>query len=358
MLAARLVAMRRTRADAEQNAPGKASSSNVQVVCGQPGSPPRGDRDTTPPREAKRQRPGGDRTEEPIGILSPVVGVGRYVEIRRSSSLQGKAYETSCNLLQPLASKSGGTSAYWTQVIRDALAIRIDRAVALGLLRPLCLDSGCTSLGTCILSIKGMGVPLSPDIWIAERIDNCRRHIVRNIPEVEHAWKSLKDMGQGSGYCTKLYRPVPPAPQRRRAQRDVLIIGSPCQPFTAARDHGKDAEGGCESHPLYECTFGPGRAGVNEPGDSVVEIAQETRPHVLVVENVKMFVLPDPMTGIAPIDTLTAALRVIKTCSGDSLCLVFFYNYPVSFHLGLSYECNSPARVKCNSRSHRPTFPI
>jgi hypothetical protein len=203
----------------------------------------------------------------------------------------------------------------WVRCIRNAVATTWESRFASGLKRPLRLGLGCAGLGVCVASARHIGVPLSKDIEGCDISKDCRQFLAANCPEMSRIWASMTAHAAGRGYCERAGSFV--CERGVRASPDILICGTPCQPYTRNRDRSQDDPVfGCEAHPLYEATFGESASKASAGNGSCIELCQQLLPGVLLLENVPAFMMPDRVTGRKPIDKLLARLSLVKTQSG------------------------------------------
>lgn len=199
----------------------------------------------------------------------------------------------------------------WMRVIRSAVAFEWDGLFRQGLLRPWRVDSACTQLGTCIMSMRNLGIPLSNDIWASERKDFARDFLASNTPENSRMWGTMgaHELRRGMCYKSGSFVDVP-----SRGPRDILVCGPPCQPYSLARDHGKDPELlGCEAHTLYGDTFGGDVGGKRKTDEgSFIEMVEANPPLMIVFENTIGFGIADPKASRVPLHGLVSRLQAIQ----------------------------------------------
>jgi site-specific DNA-cytosine methylase len=214
-------------------------------------------------------------------------------------------------------SASKPSCLYWVKPQRNSVANRWEKQFTRGLLRPMRVDSLCAQLGTCLLAGVNLGIPISPDAWVCDKKLDALQFVVRNVPQVSHAWDSMAAYTRGSGFCVKSGT-MRTSPTHSRPTRDLLIFGTPCQPVSKLRNHATDEPSkGCKAHHLYSATFGDNGSAQHVPGDSALEAVEANPPDAVLFENVDAFGGPDPKTGIIPLRTFLDRLRAIRTIAGD-----------------------------------------
>jgi site-specific DNA-cytosine methylase len=156
--------------------------------------------------------------------------------------------------------------------------------------------------------------------------------MIRNLAEnIKHVVRDVAAQASDSSYCVK--HSCECATNRSRTT-DVLIGGTPCQPFTAMRRNQ------CRKHPLYNVTFGD--SDMPDPTNSLMHLIERTLPGALILEQVANFAHFDDSLQEKPADRLVTKLFGVKGADGKA-----------HFKAVRSFEINSSIWVKLE----RPRFP-
>lgn len=198
------------------------------------------------------------------------------------------------------------TAGWWSEIMMNATALRWDRLHLKGPLRPLHLASGCTGIGSEFLACRICKIPVFKDAVASESKSHASSVLLANTPEVAHVFRSLGDHALGEGFCLRHGRTCS-IPQIHQANRDLLVMGSPCQPFTSLH-----ASRGCRKHPLFSTTFG--RDG--DDSDSALGLVRALLPGAVLLEQVEGFAHFDMEWQKTPLDEFSRLMFEVKNEAG------------------------------------------
>jgi hypothetical protein len=200
---------------------------------------------------------------------------------------------------------------------------------------PLNVDSFCSGFATEVIAARVLGIPLDKEITASEPHEVCQEFILCNLSEdIKHIVPNMKAQSGDSCYCLKHGSTCRTSKGSSRVV-DVLIGGTPCQPFTAMRRNM------CRRHPLYNTTFGDND--LSDPENSLMHLVQETLPGMLVLEQVSNFGNFDMSLQERPAERLVAKLLALKGVDGKA-----------HFVAIRAFEMNSNVWVQLE----RPRFPF
>ena len=197
-------------------------------------------------------------------------------------------------------------ASWWAQIMRNVVAPKWDTLHSHGAPRQLLLQSSCTGMGSEFWAGRVLGIPFSC-ISAAEVKPQAREIIRQNFAshEVHHIFQNLKDQGQGHGCCC---RHSQMCTVTSGARADLLIAGTPCQPYSSLQSDKKLA---FARHDLYDVTFGSGSS-LRDPDDSFLSVIRKTRPRGILLEQVEGFATKDPLTGEVPLRRFLQQVLAIK----------------------------------------------
>ena len=201
---------------------------------------------------------------------------------------------TDCNVPAP-------DEAYWVPHFKKAAGHILSEAACEALVRKLRVDSLCSNLGSELGVFRQLAIP-------HEKVDCCERNqtassiMIGNYrSSINCCYKSIVDHSRRQGDCG--IHGSDCSYSRRlisggaRVRRDLVVVGSPCQPWSGYDGRvSKD----CTAHELFPTTFGRHRHGGNDShdiGDSVYEFVQRTNPHALLLEQIPGFGVQNRFTG-------------------------------------------------------------
>ena len=130
--------------------------------------------------------------------------------------------------------------SWWAGALRIAVAARWQNAFALGLRRPIGLDSFCSGMGSEFNAAKQIGLPPSSRCTASEVRFELRELLASNYAaNLCHCWDSMRSQTSGTGGC-QLRSVVQHNPNictqhnvvRPGPRRDVMGVTCPCQPFS------------------------------------------------------------------------------------------------------------------------------
>jgi hypothetical protein len=204
-------------------------------------------------------------------------------------------------------------SFWWATCIRDSVATRWDRYEALYdmSLCPMQFDSFCVGLGVEMMASQALGIPIDADCTASEIKDVCRDYLGQNALRYKHVYESMGDQALPRAYCTKHANTCPTSVGRGR-QVDLLVGGTPCQPFTALQTGGD-----CRSHPLFNATFGDPSAPHGDPLNSLMHLVRASLPSALLLEQVEGFGNHDAALDDRPISILITQLLSVLDTAGN-----------------------------------------
>jgi hypothetical protein len=154
-----------------------------------------------------------------------------------------------------------------------------------------------------------LGIPLENNITASEPHSQSQEFIVTNLhDDVKHLVANLAAQSSDSSYCVKHGRNCLTSKGAGRPV-DVLIGGTPCQPFTAMRRNN------CRKHDLYNVTFGD--SDMREPHNSLMHLLEVTLPGALILEQVAGFGNFDTSLQERPATYLIDKLLGLKGPGGE-----------------------------------------
>jgi hypothetical protein len=315
MLAARLVALRRRNADvlgASHALPHGIHAQQAEVPDLQ--APPF--TDVQAPSfvdggKRKSPMPVHDCESEADSVDGGVITAGAFFKVRKLRQSVSDVSSRFDDL--DVSAHCAPECEHWVRIVRNAVARKWDAMMPL-LLRPILYATACTCLGTCIASARSVGIPLEKDMWASDVNRNSCDFVVANYPELQHVWASMAAQSSGVGHCAKTGG-FARADLKTRPRRDIMVIGAPCQPFSANSIQSKKPQG-CEAHPLYEATFGESACETSSGLGCVLDVVAAETPSALVFENVIEFLKADPRSGRIPVDIFIEKLKRIKNMVG------------------------------------------
>jgi hypothetical protein len=210
---------------------------------------------------------------------------------------------------------------HWVRLVRNSIAPRWD-AMLPRLSRPLYFATACTCLGTCIGSAKSLGIPLQRDAWASDVNRSSLEFLAANYPELEHIWNSMSAQSGGVGHCERVGG-FTRAKTAGRHNRDILVIGGPCQPWSPNSGQYAGDSRGAETHPLFEATFGWSSRETSSGKGNAIDVCAADLPSVFVFDNLLEFMKPDPITGVVALTVFVARLKAILNRQGDQHFVAF-----------------------------------
>jgi len=259
-----------------------------------------------------RRAPGSSSSEADGGNPRSEASASPPPKKRNSYILQRMiSDETGCAVAssswQPESFPSAG---WWTRPLRHSTAPLWEKLMARGLQFLPDLHEGCAGLASGFMAASALSIPLSPDGGTAS---DCKEHSrqfqVVNLPQVRHIFADMKQHARLLGHDHRSGRPVH-LEFKRTKKGKILIIGSPCQPFTQQR--ANQIEVPPEDHPLYRVTFGRlGDADEQWLGD-VFDMIEGLDPDVFILENVMGFTHRSRRTGMTHLEKFVNKLMGLK----------------------------------------------
>jgi hypothetical protein len=203
-------------------------------------------------------------------------------------------------------------TSWWAQSMRNAVAERWDSMdEAFGISRcPIKLDSFCSGFATEVIAARVLGIPLDGEITASEPLECCQEFMITNLGEdIKHVVRSIGAQASDVSYCVKHSCECATSKGRSRST-DILIGGTPCQPFTAMRRNQ------CRRHPLYNVTFGD--SDMADPTNSLMHLIESTLPGALILEQVANFGSFDDSLQERPAERLITKLLCVKGADGKA----------------------------------------
>ena len=223
-------------------------------------------------------------------------------------------------------------NSWWLPAIRTASAPAWCATSSKVLTRRLRFDSLCSNICTEIGVCEQLGLPIDP-IHCCDPNDKAAELALLNYgPAIGCFWQDMLAFSQKRGQCYVHGTACSRNDDAELAEashtcerRDLLIVGSPCQPFS---DQSSRKARKCNEHRLFETTFGSGRhgsSGRQRIGDSVVECVAATKPRAVLLEQIVNFERADDSlgAGVSPLQLFTADLMALELSPGVPLYSAF-----------------------------------
>ena len=161
---------------------------------------------------------------------------------------------------------------HWQERVRTSMAYLYDKHPVNKFKEKVTMVVGCNGFSQDLFQVKSFDLPVEASVLCAELNPWGRELITRHHSDIVKTpiFESLADMCQS-------WKRRPPS---RRYKVRIMIIGSPCQPFSVMRESSKKGLPAFQ-HPLFSVTFGDG-----SKGGSVLACIQDFLPDCGCVENV------------------------------------------------------------------------
>ena len=192
---------------------------------------------------------------------------------------------------------------WWVKPMQDAVALRWDR-LRPRLARPLRVSEACAGLGTAIMTLLAMGIPVAPEATASDLKDSARNFVLANFSHIKHVFNSVESQMQDQAWC---YRHGGMCCPGLSGADDLLVMGPPCQAYS--RQRGDRYTRSSSEHP---------GSTIVESLDGVVGLMKQKRPRGFVLENVLHFAYKDPITKEVGIENFLERLaKAVVTSAGD-----------------------------------------
>ena len=213
------------------------------------------------------------RFEAMIGELQPVQG-------GLASSLPGMNLRPALRFMGRAESLGyGWHSADWAQRLKDLLSVRMDFTG-----RPLRLATGCSGAEAPHFALQQLvGHEGFEQLWGSEINENPRRFILKNC-SCQHLFEDVCYIMEGGGRCARHggHCSVP------AGEVDIFVGGFPCTPYSFCNP--KRFKRNCFTEPAAVPFF------------EMRKFIAERRPRLVILENVRGLLAPNPETDHPPID--------------------------------------------------------
>lgn len=147
---------------------------------------------------------------------------------------------------------------------------------------------------------QALGIPLAANGTCSDVKKYARDFVLDNVPELAHVYDSIESHNSDRPFCFRHGQACDEASGRD----DIMVCGTPCQPFSGYRS-GRRA--GCGPHRFVSLTLG----GADDPS-SLASLVTRRQPRCLIFENVASILKIDPVRQESPLMEFVRLLTGIK----------------------------------------------
>ena len=201
---------------------------------------------------------------------------------------------------------------WWAKRLLKACGASWEHCLQRKLCRNMRVESACTGLGGCINAINGLGLPVDR-IHCSEKDTHLVTELLANHGDsLGCVYEDLSIHGVKRGvWRDGLFDAHAPC-----KRQDLLILGTPCQPFCKLSHHTPLLQ-----HPLFRTTFG-WKHGCVEDGvrdDNSIALISRLQPRAVIFENVRSMFQGATINGKTPGQMFVDDVMSIHGSNGQPL---------------------------------------